>query len=100
MTTNRVTLVGYVGTHLATQKLNNGSIRVVLRIATHEQDTGTTWHKVAAFNATAAFAARNFVKGSHIMVEGHLTYLPYADATGRSHYTTVVHANYLVNLDR
>jgi len=100
MTTNRVTLVGYVGIHLSTKKLNNGSLRIVLRVATHERENSTTWHNVAAFNAQASFAARNFVKGSRIMVEGHLTYVPYLDAVGRTQYATLIHADYLVNLDR
>jgi single-strand DNA-binding protein len=100
MTTNRVTLVGYVGADLATQKLKNGSTRVALRIATHERKNNTTWHNVSAFNAAATYAAQNFVKGSRIMVEGFITYLPYADDSGRIHYSTMIQANYLVNLDR
>ena len=86
MTINRVTLVGCVGAHLTTKQLKNGATRVALRIATHESNNRTTWHNVAAYNDTAAYAVANFVKGSRIMVEGQLTYLPYPDASGRRHY--------------
>jgi hypothetical protein len=34
------------------------------------------------------------------MVEGQLTYLPYPDASGRQRYAAMIHAKYLVNLDR
>lgn len=100
MTINRITLVGYVGDHLTTQQLNNGATRVALRIATHESNERTTWHNVAAYNNTAAYAVANFVKGSRIMIEGQLTYLPYPDASGRLRYAAMIHAKYLVNLDR
>lgn len=100
MTINRVTLVGYVGAHLTTQILKNGATRVALRVATHESNHRTTWHNVAAYNDTAVYAAANFIKGSRIMVEGQLVYLPYPDTSGRMRYATMIHAKFLVNLDR
>lgn len=38
----------------------------------------TVWHDIIAFNETALYAERNFVKGSKIMVEGPLDYREYA----------------------
>ena len=108
MYTNRVQLIGYVAKDLATSTAGNGNKRIAIRMATHystKNESGenlfhSVWHDVVAWNGTAEFAARNFVKGSRIMVEGAITYRTYPDHTGHTRYVTEITAHNLINLDR
>ena len=108
MKSNHVTLIGYVGSHLLTRKLENGSRRVAIRMATHystknksgEKDYHTIWHDVVAWDNIAEFAERNLVKGSRILVEGSITYRTYPDKQGHVRYVTLIRANSVMNLDR
>jgi len=108
MKSNRVTLIGFVGSHLNSKKLDNGSKRVAIRMATHfyqKKDIGqknyqTVWHDVVAWNNVADFAERNLVKGSRIMVDGSITYRTYHDKTGHLRYVTLITADSVMNLDR
>lgn len=108
MNRNKVQLIGYVGQHLQAQKLQDGSRIVNLRVATHYKkkseldkpgDT-TVWHDIIAWNETALYAERNFVKGSKIMVEGPLDYREYTTQQGIRHRMVQIVATKLINLDR
>ena len=108
MKSNHVLLIGYVGQDLATLKLQNGSKRVGIRVATHYQhkmDNGdkidhTVWHNVVAWDGTAEYAEKSFVKGSKIMVDGSIEYRVYPDKAGHTRYITQIKAHSLMNLDR
>lgn len=108
MKSNRVTLIGFVGSHLNSKKLENGSKRVSIRMATHfyqknelgEKKYQTIWHDVVAWDNIADFAERNLVKGSRIMVDGSITYRTYPDKTGHLRYVTLITADSVMNLDR
>lgn len=101
-------LIGYIGQNLSSTQTKKGDKRVMLRVATHyakKTDSGekqwlTVWHDVIAWNNTAVFAERNFVKGSKIMVDGSITYRTYEDLTGHTRYVTEITAHSLQNLDR
>ncbi len=105
---NKVILVGYVGNHLTTKKLESGGKRVGIRMATHyrhkdekgESVYHTVWHDIVAWNSAAEFAERSFVKGSRILVEGFIEYRTYPDSTGHTRYITQIKAQSLMNLDR
>ena len=108
MNNNRVTLIGYVGKDLAANKLDNGNKRVAIRMATHyctrsdngEKQFHTVWHDVIAWEHTAEYAERSFVKGSKIMVDGSIIYRSYPDKSGHTRYVTQIRAYSLMNLDR
>lgn len=108
MKANHVTLIGYVGRDLASTTAVNGAKRVAIRMATHYavKDAGgqkmyhTVWHDVVAWDHTAEYAERSFVKGSKIMVDGSITYRTYEDKTGHIRYLTQITAHSLMNLDR
>ena len=108
MKSNRVTLIGFVGTHLFTSILENGSKRVAIRMATHyikknqqgDKKYQTVWHDVVAWGHTAGYAEQNLVKGSRIMVDGFITYRTYPDQHGHIRYVTQITASSLMNLDR
>lgn len=69
MTSNRVTLIGYVGNHLSSIKLKDGGLRVSIRVATHDNPDNnskclqTVWHDVVAWNNTAVIAEKISLRG-------------------------------------
>jgi single-strand DNA-binding protein len=108
MNNNRVLLIGYVGKHLASKKLEDGSKRIGIRMATHYEYKNqqgakidnTVWHDVVAWDGTAEYAERQFVKGSKIMVEGMIEYRVFKNKEGNMRYMTRIKATSLLNLDR
>ena len=108
MRTNSVQLIGYLGNHLVVKTFPNGDKKVNLRVATHHPIKGndgqtkyvTTWHDVVAWNHTATIAENNFVKGSRLLVDGHIIYRTYSDKLGHARYLTEIKAISLQNLDR
>lgn len=108
MNNNRVTLIGYVGKDLSSTKLESGTKRIGLRMATHyaqknpqgETNYQTVWHDIVAWDSTADYAERNFVKGSKIMVEGSIEYRTFSDRSGHTRYYTQIKAHSFMNLDR
>jgi single-strand DNA-binding protein len=108
MNNNRVSLIGYVASDLYSTTLEKGTRRVAIRMATHytqKTSTGekvhhTVWHDIVAWNSTAEYAERSFVKGSKIMVDGCIEYRTYPDKTGHTRYITQIKAHSLMNLDR
>lgn len=108
MKTNHVTLIGYVAKDLTTTQLPDGTKQVRLRVSTHYNTTTKTgekirhtqWHDVVAWNKTAEYAGKSFVKGSRIIVHGSIEYYTYPDKTGHLRYQTQIKASSLMNLDR
>jgi len=105
---NAVQLIGYVGRDLKESKQDSGLTRVAIRMATHqtfknrlgEQVNATTWHNVVAWDGSAEYARRSFVKGSKILVEGSIVYGSFTGWDGRRRFTTHIKATNLINLDR
>lgn len=108
MKTNRVQLIGYVGSDLSATTTAKGTVRVQIRLATHspvkdaagKTHWSTLWHDVVAWDGTAEYARRSFVKGSKIMVDGSIQYRTYQDKAGHLRYITQIRAQNLMNLDR
>lgn len=107
-TQNKVQLIGYAGSEPQVRLFASGSKKASLSVATHhprKKDTGevewvTTWHSIIAWNERAEYLAENFIKGSHLLVEGSLVYRTYEDKQGHTRYITEIKANYFLNLDR
>lgn len=107
---NSVQLIGYVGADPSIKNFQNGNKLARMRIATHtpikkkaeeeKQTYATDWHTVVAWSECAAFVERNFLKGSHILVEGKLIYRSYEDKKGVKREVTEIVAQTLTNLDR
>lgn len=108
MNTNNVLLIGYVSADPIVKITGKGNKRAFIRIATHslkknekgEKIWSTEWHNVIAWDNTADYAGRNFVKGSKIMVDGCIEYRIYPDYVGHTRYFTQIKALSLMNLDR
>jgi single-strand DNA-binding protein len=107
---NTVQLIGYVGIDPIIRKFPNGNTSAILRVATHtlvkthdktaKKQYNTVWHTVIAWAEAAAFAERNFLKGSHILVDGRVSYRTYENKQGQKKSVTEVVAQTLINLDR
>lgn len=108
MNKNHVQLIGYVGQDISALTAANGSRRVGIRIATHykkkvhdgEKIDTTVWHNIVAWDSTAEYAERSFVKGSKIMVEGSIDYRTFTGKNGNTVHLTQIKAHSLMNLDR
>lgn len=107
---NSVQLIGYVAADPAITNFQNGNKVARLRVATHllikkksddeVQQYSTDWHTIVAWSHHAVYAERNFLKGSHILVEGKLIYRNYQDKHGVKRSVTEIVASTLTNLDR
>lgn len=107
-TRNYVQLIGYLGEDPEIQISSTGKAWAHLRLATdyyRKKDDGTvtrktTWHDITIWNKLTKILPGNFIKGSHIMVEGELCYRTFFDHIGHKRYITEILATKLMNLDR
>lgn len=107
-TQNKVQLVGYLGNDPVVGTTSKGKQFIRIRMATddfYKDDTGnphriTTWHDITAWDAIATTVCGNFIKGSHVMIEGKICHRTYEDKTGHVRYITEIKAMTLINLDR
>lgn len=107
-TQNSVQLIGYLGDDPAIKTAINGSSLARMKIATdyfRKQKDGTiikktSWHNVLAWDWLAKKVPGNFIKGSHILVQGDLRHRTYKNKEGLIKNISEVHASQLLNLDR
>lgn len=107
-TQNRIQLIGYLGMDPIVTKLTDGTLKARMRLATdtfRKDNDGkvqrkVTWHDIVAWEKAAAGIENNFMKGSHVLVEGAIIHRSYLDSTGHTRYVTEVKAYTLMNLDR
>jgi len=107
-TQNKVQLIGYLGKDPVITITRKGSKLARINLATDTFFTDergfkikkTTWHEVIAWEKKAEMVENNFLKGSHILIEGQIMYRIYEDFTGHTRYVTEIKADMLMNLDR
>lgn len=107
-TQNKVQLIGYVGKDPVITFTRNGNKVARIRLATDvlfndahgNKIKKTSWHEVTAWEKKADMVENNFIKGSHILVEGEIVYQTYEDLTGHTRYVTEIKAGMIMNLDR
>ncbi len=107
-TQNTVQLIGYLGNDPALKIAVNGSPLARMSVATdyfRRQKDGTiikktSWHHVLAWDWLAEKVPGNFIKGSHILVQGHIRHRTYKNKEGIIERISEVHASQLLNLDR
>jgi single-strand DNA-binding protein len=80
---NRITLIGFTGQEPKTFATQAGKEITRLSVATtrrYQQDSEwkekTQWHDCVAYGGAAQYAA-NLPKGTHVLIEGELTYREY-----------------------
>lgn len=108
-TQNKVQLVGYLGRDPDIKVFEKGTKKARMRLATDtyykknpEEDAikKTIWHTIVCWNEVADIVENNFIKGSHIMVEGMIEYRVYSDKDGVVKDVTEIKAFHLTDLDR
>jgi single-strand DNA-binding protein len=107
-TQNRVQLIGYLGNDPVMGTATSGAQYAKIRMATdeyHKDSSGNahrkaTWHDIVAWDGLAATVSGNYIKGSHVLVEGRICHRTYEDKNGHLRYITEIKASTLINLDR
>lgn len=96
---NRVILMGRIATDLVMRKTVAGTPVLPFRLAVDRayqqknEEKITDFISVIAWQNLAEFIAKNFVKGSMILVEGELQTRNYKDKDGKTVYVTEIIAN-------
>jgi single-strand DNA-binding protein len=107
-TQNHVQLVGYLGQDPICKKARNGSTLARMRMATdffRRDEQGillkkTTWHDILAWDSLAEKIPNNFIKGSHVMIQGSIIHRSYENESGDTRHVTEIRATQVLNLDR
>ena len=82
---NLVIMTGNLVRDPDTRQTASGKVRTAFSIAVQRGDK-TDYFNITAWDKNAEFIKKYFVKGSRIMVEGHLQPNNYTDANGVKHY--------------
>lgn len=107
-TQNKAQLIGYLGNDPEVFVFANGTKKAKMRLATDSFRQGefdpepiqkTTWHTIVCWDEMADIADQ-FIKGSHIMVEGMIQYKAFTNKEGQVKYFTEIKAYQLTDLDR
>ncbi len=100
---NRVELLGRVGTEPELRQTRGGTAVCRLRLATERRSSGgesqTDWHNLVVWGKTAEAVAEYAQKGDRIYASGRLGYDSWENQDGQRRQTTEVHANEVVFLD-
>lgn len=108
---NKTQLIGYLGKDPEIREFSTGNMVAHLRLATHSKKKNpaedasepyrTTWHNVKIWGRERIEKIVNqFIKGSHVLVEGKIEHRDYVDKTGMKRSVTEISAYALMNLDR
>lgn len=98
---NKVVLIGRLGSDPETRWTASGAQVVIMRIATTDFYTDrsgnkveqTEWHRVVAFQKTAAQCAQYLVKGRLVCVEGKIQTRKWQDPQGQDRTATEIRAD-------
>lgn len=108
---NKAQLIGYLGKDPEIFACSSGEAVARLRLATHtrikepppgtEHPYRTTWHTVKIWGKQRVERlVGDYIKGSHVLVEGRLQYHSYVNKQGQTRFVAEINADRLVNLDR
>lgn len=106
---NKVQLIGYLGKDPEYKVLPDGHEVATMRLATDywfhpkegEPRKFTDWHSVTLFSDEQVRKMKNYIlKGSHVLIEGRLSYRCYKTSDGTARFVSEIKANLLIDLDR
>lgn len=106
---NKVQLIGYLGKDPLFRTCTDGKEMAFLRLATdhwYHPKTGspkkyTEWHNISLWSREQIRKMKNYImKGSHVMIEGRLTYRVITNKNGDKQLYTEIKAFTLIDLDR
>ena len=101
---NKVILIGFVGNDpkmAAFEKTDK--VKATFYMATSEKfgtSKRTSWHQVACWNGLALIIENLVKKGSHVAIEGAITYREYTNKEGEKKQFTEIVADKIEVLDR
>lgn len=106
-TQNNVQLIGYLGRDPIVSVAKNGSQRAYLRMATdifRRKEDGTTfkkttWHDIVAWDKKAVKIKNEFIRGSHVLIEGEIQHQSLYKGNEKR-FITWIRASKILNLDR
>jgi single-strand DNA-binding protein len=110
-TMNKTQLIGYLGNDPEIKEFPTGAMLARFSVATHTKIKNptkdgpplfrTTWHTVKIWGREKIEKIINqFVKGSHVLVEGQLKYRTYKSNQGETRHVAEIKAFNILNLDR
>ena len=106
---NKVQLIGYLGKDPEYRTSMNGRQMAYIRLATDywfhpkpgDSKKYTEWHTVCLWGQEQVKKMRNYIiKGSHVLVEGRLSYRKIINKNGEQQIITEIKATLLIDLDR
>ena len=102
-TTNRVELLGRVGTDPEMRYSQSGTAVTTLRVATDRRrqngETEADWHSVVCWGKQAEAVAEYVKKGNRVYVAGSLAQNTFETEEGQRIHRTEIHAQEVVFLD-
>ncbi len=105
---NQVQLIGNIGSDLKLSTTKSGKSLLKFSLATNdyyvsskgERTKETQWHRIVAWGKQAEYIANNMSKGSHIGLNGKLTYNSFEGEDGKMKYYTEIKINTLENFSK
>lgn len=103
---NRVQLIGYLGKDPVIGQNQKEQHFVLFRLATSkdytkpDQERENFWHRIRFWTSQPDVIRNQFIKGSHVLVEGQLTYREYLAKDQTTHVLAEIKAHQVMNLDR
>lgn len=106
--TNRIVLIGHLGTNPDVKTTQTGKTVTTLHLATNSNfknknesvfptpyQTKTVWHRISVWGKLAEAAGQNLKKGDKVFIEGSLNKRSYEDTDGKTHYIHEVKAYFV-----
>jgi len=90
---NKVILIGFVGNNPTVKNFDGGKNKTTFSVATTEffaKTKSTSWHQIACWNGLGKIAADLLKKGSHVTIEGKITYREFEKDGIKTIYTEIV----------
>ena len=105
---NQVQLIGNIGSDLKITTTKNRRSLLKFSLATNdyyisskgERTKETQWHRIIAWGKQAEYIANNMSKGSHIGINGKLTYNSFEGEDGNMKYYTEIKINTVENFSK
>jgi len=105
---NRIQLIGYIGVEPVMRSSINKTRYCNLSLATHDSYRNsadewveeTQWHNLVIWGNLTTSIEKNCKKGSHVIVEGKLTYRSYEDLDSSKKYITEIKVDKMIILDK
>ncbi len=102
---NQVQLIGNIGSDLSITTTKSGRSLLKFSLATNdyyvtskgERTKETQWHRIIAWGKQAEYIANNMSKGSHVGINGKLTYNSFEGEDGKMKYYTEIKINSVEN---